>query len=299
VLEICGKGIQVHGRMVRVARLDADKYHFLDDPTAMIEGLQKCGTRIDLFTFMQRLPETEKKYSYPMELDNLAVLPVSTFDHWWNQQIKSYPRNRARQAAKRGVVMREVPFDDTLVKGIWEIYNETPVRQGRRFPHYGKNIETVYKEAATYLDSSVFVGAFLGDSLIGFIKIVHDETKTQAGLMNILSMNRHRDKAPTNALIAEAVRSCAERHIPYLVYANFVYGDKQNSSLTHFKEVNGFARVDLPRYYVPLTGLGRAALQFGLHRRLAERIPEPVAAKMRDLREAWLQLRFQSAVESN
>jgi hypothetical protein len=299
VLEICGKGIQVHGRLVRVARLDADKYHFLDDPTAMIEGLQKCGTRIDLFTFMQRLPETEKKYSYPMELDNLAVLPVSTFDHWWNQQIKSYPRNRARQAAKRGVVMREVPFDDTLVKGIWEIYNETPVRQGRRFPHYGKNIETVYKEAATYLDSSVFVGAFLGDSLIGFIKLVHDETKTQAGLMNILSMTRHRDKAPTNALIAEAVRSCAERRIPYLVYANFVYADKQNSSLTHFKEVNGFSRVDLPRYYVPLTGLGRAALQFGLHRRLAERIPEPVAAKMRDLREAWLHLRFQSAVESN
>jgi hypothetical protein len=299
VLEICGKGIQVHGRLVRVARLDADKYHFLDDPAAMIEGLQKCGTRIDLFTFMQRLQETEKKYSYPMELDNLAVLPVSTFDHWWNHQIKSYPRNRARQAAKRGVVMREVPFDDTLVKGIWEIYNETPVRQGRRFPHYGKNIETVYKEAATYLDSSVFVGAFLGDSLIGFIKLVHDETKTQAGLMNILSMTRHRDKAPTNALIAEAVRSCAERRIPYLVYANFVYADKQNSSLTHFKEVNGFSRVDLPRYYVPLTGLGRAALQFGLHRRLAERIPEPVAAKMRDLREAWLHLRFQSAVESN
>jgi hypothetical protein len=290
VLEICGKSIQIQGRLVRIARLDADKYHFLDNPAAMIEGLQKCGTRIDLFTFMQRLPETEKKYSYPMELDNLAVLPVSTFDHWWNQQIKSYPRNRARQAAKRGVVLREVPFDETLVKGIWEIYNETPVRQGRRFPHYGKNFETVYKEAATYLSSSVFVGAFLEDSLIGFIKMVHDETRTQAGLMNILSMNRHRDKAPTNALIAEAVRSCAERHIPYLVYANFVYADKQNSSLTHFKEVNGFSRVDLPRYYVPLTSLGRTALQFGLHRRLTERIPEPVAAKMRDLREAWLQL---------
>lgn len=299
MLEICGKRIRIHGRLVRVARLDADKYHFLENPDAMIGELQKCGTRIDLFTFMQRLPETEKKYSYPMELDNLAVLPVSTFDHWWNHQIKSYPRNRARQAGKRGVVMREVPFDDTLVKGIWEIYNETPVRQGRRFPHYGKNIETVYKEAATYLDSSVFIGAFLGDSLIGFIKMVHDETKTQAGLMNILSMNRHRDKAPTNALIAEAVRACAERQIPYLVYLNFVYGNKQGSSLTHFKEVNGFTRVDLPRYYVPFTSVGRAALQFGLHRRLTERIPEPVAAKMRDLREAWYHLRFQSAVESH
>jgi|SRR6516164_1267143 hypothetical protein len=298
MIEICDKKIQTRGSLVRVARLDADTYHFLEDPEPMLEGLRNCGTRIDLFTFMQRLPETSRKYSYPMEWDNLAVLRVSTFDHWWNHQIKSFPRNRARQAEKKGVVLRQVPFDDALLKGIWEIYNETPIRQGRRFRHYGKDINTVYREAATYLDSSVFIGAFLGDSLIGFIKLVHDESRTQAGLMNILSMNRHRDKAPTNALIAQAVRSCAERGISYLVYANFAYGEKQTSSLTQFKAVNGFERVDLPRYYVPLTGIGRTALQFGLHRRLAERIPEPLAAKYRDLREAWYNLRFQSVVET-
>jgi hypothetical protein len=298
MLEICGRGIKVQGLLTRVARLDADKYQFLDDPEPVIEGLRKCGTRIDLFTFMQRLPETSIKYSYPMEWDNLAVLPVSTFDHWWTQQITSFPRNRARQAEKKGVVLREVPFDDTLVKGIWEIYNETPVRQGRRFPHYGKDIQAVYREEATYLDSSVFIGAFLGESLIGFIKLVHDETRTQAGLMNILSMNRHRDKAPTNALIARAVKSCAERSISYLVYSNFAYGEKQASSLSRFKEVNGFGRIDLPRYYVPLTGIGRVAFQLGLHRKLVERIPEPVAAKIRDLREAWYNRHFQSVPES-
>ena len=63
-----------------MARLDAEKYHFLDDPKPVLEGLRKCGTRIDLFTFMQRLPETSTKYAYPMEWDNLAVLPVSTFE---------------------------------------------------------------------------------------------------------------------------------------------------------------------------------------------------------------------------
>jgi hypothetical protein len=247
---------------------------------------------------MQRLPETSIKYAYPMEWDNLAVLPVSTFDHWWNHQITSFPRNRARQAEKKGIVIREVPFDGTLVKGIWEIYNETPIRQGRRFPHYGKDIRAVYREEATYLDSSVFIGAFLGESLIGFVKLVHDETRTQAGLMNILSMNRHRDKAPTNALIARAVKSCAERNISYLVYSNFAYGEKQASSLSRFKEVNGFGRIDLPRYYVPLTGVGRLAFRLGLHRKLVERIPEPVAAKIRDLREAWYNRQFQSVTES-
>ncbi len=297
MLEICGRSIKVRGLLVRVARLDAEKYHFLDDPKPVLEGLRNCGMRIDLFTFMQRVPETSRKYAYPMEWDNLAVLPVSTFDHWWNHQIKSFPRNRARQAEKKGVLIREVPFDETLVKGIWQIYNETPTRQGRRFPHYGKDMQTVYRDEATYLDSSVFIGAFLGEDLIGFIKLVHDETRTQAGLMNILSMNRHRDKAPTNALIAQAVRSCAERNISYLVYSNFAYGEKQASSLSHFKEINGFGRVDLPRYYVPLTGIGRAAFSLGLHRKLVEQIPEPVAAKIRNLREAWYNRKFQSVTE--
>src|SRR5258707_98512 len=157
MMRVCGKDIRIEGRVVRTARLDADRYHFLDDPEAIIEGLRKSGKRIDLFTFMQRLPETTPKYAYPMEWDNLAVLPVSTFDHWWTQQIRSFPRNRARQAEKRGVELREVPFDNALVRGIWEIYNECPVRQGRQFPHYGKDFETVHREEATFLDCSVFI----------------------------------------------------------------------------------------------------------------------------------------------
>jgi hypothetical protein len=191
-----------------------------------------------------------------------------------------------------------VPFDETLVRGIQEIYNESPVRQGRRFPHYGKEFEKVYREEATFLDCSVFIGAFIGDKLIGFIKLVHDETGTQAGLMNILSMIQHRDKAPTNALIAQAVRTCAERRISYLVYSNFAYGGKQESSLSRFKEVNGFQRIDLPRYYVPLTRLGRAAFRLGLHRKLADYLPESVAGKLRELREAWYNWKFPAVKEA-
>lgn len=284
--------------MPRIARLEADKYQFVDDPEQVLEGLRKCETRIDLFTFMQRLPETSRKYAYPMEWDNLAALPITTFDNWWTQQIGFKARNKAKQAEKKGVVLREVPFDRTLVKGIWEIYNECPVRQGRRFPHYGKDIETVYREEATFLDCSVFVGAFFGDSLIGFIKLVHDDTRTQAGLMNIVSMIRHRDKAPTNALIAQAVRSCAKRGISYLVYSNFAYGEKQRSSLSDFKERNGFRRVDLPRYYVPLTRAGRVALWLGLHHRLVDHLPESVAGKLRAVREAWYNRKLRSVTEA-
>ena len=165
---------------------------FLDDPRPVIAGLRKCGTRVDLFTFLQRLPETQPKYDYPTVQDNLAVIEVSSMDYWRDHQIRSYARNRSRQAEKKGVTIREVPFDDTLVRGISEVYNESPVRQGRPNTHYGKDVETVYKEEATFLDHSIFIGAFLDGSLIGFVKLVTDETRTQANLMNIVSMIKHR-----------------------------------------------------------------------------------------------------------
>ena len=290
--------IRIEGRLIRIARLELDKYEFLDDPAALIEDLRNSRARIDLFTFLQRLPENAPKYDYPMEWDNLAVLSVSTFDHWWKEQIRSLARNRARQAEKKGVIVREVPFDDALVRGIWEIYNECPVRQGDRFRHYGKGLEWVRQHAGTFLDRSIFIGAFLGDRLIGFIKLVTDQTRMQACTMHIISMIQHKDKAPTNALIAQAVRSCAERGIRYLVYQNFSYGKKQGDSLSRFKESNGFERIDLPRYYVPLTRIGQAAFSVGLHRRLVDHLPESVGAKLRELRKIWYNRKFDSVAEA-
>jgi hypothetical protein len=289
---VCGKDVHIAGGLIRIGRLEADQYYFVDDPEQMIERLRNCGTRIDLFTFLQRLPETTPKYSYPMVWDNLAVLAVSTFENWWDNQIRSYPRNRARQAEKRGVTIRETTFDEALVQGIWEIYNECPLRQGKPFLHYGKSIDAVREMSATFPDSSIFIGAYLGHKLIGFVKLVTDETRTQTNLMHIVSMIQHKDKAPTNALIAQSVRSCAARGIRYLVYQNFSYGKKQADSLSHFKEINGFQRVDLPRYYVPLTSIGWAAFRLGLYNSIWDRIPEPVAATFRRARSFWYAKRF-------
>jgi hypothetical protein len=123
--------------------------------------------------------------------------------------------------------------------------------------------------------------------LIGFVKLVYDETMTQAGTMNILSAIEHRDKAPTNALIAQAVRSCADRGISYLVYSQFAYGRKTQSGITEFKERNGFQRIDTPRYFVPLTPVGRASLHLGFHKTFSDVLPEFVALPLRELRGAW------------
>jgi len=291
-VRIEGRSVVVRRRICRVAEIDGEGFKFLADPKSAIASLRNSGTRADLFTFMQELPETSPLYDYPYEWDNFAVLPISTFDQWWTKQIGFKARNKAKQAEKKGLVIREVPFDDLLVRGIWEIYNEVPVRQGRRFPHYGKSLEEVCSMSGTFLDSSVFIGAFDGEKLIGFIKLTTNDAGTQAGLMHILSLISYRDKAPTNALVAQAVRSCADRAISRLVYANFAYGKKERSSLSDFKERNGFERVDFPHYYIPLNAFGRLVFRLGLHHRLVDRMPGSLAAKYRDLRSSWYRHRF-------
>jgi hypothetical protein len=297
-LRFGGRELVIEGRLCRVAHLDADDYKFLDDPEATIAELRSAKTRIDLFTFLQKLSDTAPKQAYPIERDNMAVLPISTYENWWTKQIGFKARNKAKQAEKKGVVVREAPFDDALVHGIWEIYNECPVRQERLFPHYGKSLEAVREMSATFLDSSVFIGAYDSGKLIGFIKLVIDDSGTQAGMMHIISMLQARDKAPTNALVAHAVRSCADRHIPHLVYSKFAYGKKTESSLSDFKERNGFQRVDIPRYYVPLTSWGKMALSMGLHHKVTDHLPESLAEKLRSLRSAWYQRKFQLKPES-
>ena len=287
LIEVRDREIRITGGRLRVAKLEAEFYHYLSDPEPVIAGLRGLPDRPDVFTFMQGLADPGPRYKYRMEWDNLAVVPVTTYEHWFEKQILSVARNRVKQAAKRGVVLREVPFSEELVRGIWNIYNETPIRQGRRFPHYGKDYETVYAEEATFLEDAFFIGAYFDGELVGFVKVVMDEQRVQGGMMNILSMIRHRDKAPNNALIAECVRSIAARGIPNLVYFRFVHGKRDRDGISDFKTKCGFARVNVPRYYVPLTPWGRTALSLGMHHRLVDRLPEGLNEKLRELRSRW------------
>src|ERR1700752_3949998 len=110
-LKVDNRELRIAGRLCRIAHLDADDYKFLDNPELVVSELRKSKLAIDLFTFLQKLPDISPKYPYPYEMDNLAVLPLSTFDYWWTKQIDNKTRNMVRKSEKNGVVLREVPFD--------------------------------------------------------------------------------------------------------------------------------------------------------------------------------------------
>ncbi len=65
------------------------------------------------------------------------------------------------------------------------MYNETPMRQGKRFPHYGMTMERAREYAGTFLDRSIYVGAFVGDVMIGFIKLTTDESRSHKPVLSI------------------------------------------------------------------------------------------------------------------
>ena len=99
-LTICGTDINVRGRLLRIASIEGDAYCFLENPQAVVDGLRKSEKRIDLFTFIQRVTEPLPKYAYPIEWDNYAALPITTFDNWWMKVLGFKGRNKAKQAEK-------------------------------------------------------------------------------------------------------------------------------------------------------------------------------------------------------
>ncbi len=194
------------------------------------------------------------------------MLEIKSYDNWW-QAIGKKTRNMVRKAEKSGIKVTVVEPSDKLAEGIWKIYNETPIRQARAFTHYGESIQTVTKNM--YADkNNTFIGAYLGEELVGFIQIVYGDQI--AIISNILSLQMHWDKSVNNALLAKAVEVCASKGERWLMYGRI----GNHPSLDRFKENNGFVKFRITRYYVPVTNKGRLALRLGLHRELKDSLPE-------------------------
>lgn len=274
--EICGRRVIVTGKWIRTAEIKDEAVMegvTIEDPNLFITNLKESGLTADLFTFAQRPPEITPKYHYHWEWDNWAAIPTACFEDWW-ENLPQVSRKNVRRAARRGVVVKIIPFDDDLVKGVHKIYNSIRVRDGRLFWHYGKDVDSVRQGLASYLDRSDFIGAYLGEELIGFLKMVYvDDTAT---IFHIISMDEHYDKRPQNALIAKAAEVCDQKAISHLIYGKFIYGNKRRSSLVEFKRRNGFRQVNFPRYYIPLTLTGELFVRLRLYRGFSGLLPEPI-----------------------
>lgn len=284
-INIDNKTIIATGSLFRLGSLEFEWDSDIDNPPVLLDHLRASNLKVDMFTFMQRLPDTSPKFDYYMEWDNVAVIPLTTYEQWYKKRIQENSRHKIRKAKRVGVEIKLVKFDDELVKGISEIYNEVPIRQGKPFWHYGKDLDSLKEIHSTFLERSDFIGAFYQNKLIGFLKLVYTDRYVRT--MHILSKIEHRDKGPTNALLAKAIEICCEKKIPYLVYGAFDYGKTGSKSLSDFKKHMGFEKVLLPRYFIPLNSKGRMMLKVGLHHGIVGLLPEKVVRAILKLREIW------------
>jgi len=253
----------------KVAR-DTQEYARDVIPTdAFIEKLGETG--VDIFTFIERrwcnTISNPPRFWFKTE-DNIALLRVATYGEWW-KKVGKKTRNMVRKAKKNNVKTEVVEPSVKLSESIWKIYNETPIRQDRPFPHYGISVQTVSRIMFS-AKNSTFIGAFLKDELAGFIQLERDQKI--AIISQILSLQKHSNKAVNNALIARAVEVCANKKSEWLMYGRI----GNHPSLDRFKQSNGFTRFPLIRYYVPITSKGRIARKIGLHRELKDVLPQPI-----------------------
>jgi len=274
------------GRLVKIAMLRNEWYEFLEEPQGFLEVLRRSKISASLFTFLEKPGEKEPKERFHCEHESIPVLPVTTYEHWLKKQVNDKTRNMVRKASRSGVEVREVVFDDAFIRGVTEIYNEFPVRQGRPFRHYGKDFSKVKQELSTFHDYSQYLGAYFQGELIGFVKVTRNGN--WACLMQIISKLAHRDKAPTNALVAKAVELCERMGIDYLQYGTWSRG-----GLADFKARHGFLRMEVPRYFVALSLTGKIALRLRLHRAFARFIPESIAVQIHLLRAAWFARKYE------
>jgi hypothetical protein len=281
-LAIDGRTYAIRPGPARILALEDEWYDDVADPHAVIGMGARDALPADLFTFWQRVPDVAPRFPFHLEWEELAVVEIASYDEWWKRKLKSRVRNHVRHAQKQGVVVDRVAFDDAFVRGMTAIFNETPIRQGRSFWHYGKDFATVKRQFSRFVFREHMIAAHHDGEMIGFVML--GNAGRFGVTLQILSSIRHRDKLTNYALMAKTIEVCEAEGLRHLVY-----GYWSDDSLSEFKRRCGFERMRVPRYYVPLTSRGRIALRCKAHRGFKAMLPPALQRPLKRARRLWLE----------
>jgi hypothetical protein len=268
------------GKWLKIAKIRGDEMREreIEDPEHYLGALTKDEARIlgaDVFSFTQKLPDVQVKYSYPMEWESVAAISLESFKQWW-ESLPQESRKNVRRSQKRGVNIVVKSMGPDLIEGIRAVNDDAPVRQGARNAYYGLTYEDTQKRYGEFNDRCDFICAYSGEEMIGFLHLIFREDV--AAILNLTVKPSQLDKRPANALMAKAVEICEDRKLSYLSYGLYNYGNKRDSSLREFKIRNGFKEILVPRYFVPLTLWGRLCVKAKLHRGLIGNLPPVVVS---------------------
>jgi len=293
-LQVDGKSIVRRGKFLKIAFVKDEQW--LETPVAdparcvdALKGEKLRDLRADIFTFASKLPSTEPEYPYPFELENVAAIRLNTFKEWW-EGLPQETRKNVRRSQKRGVRVEVKSLDQKLLEDLVELNNDSPVRQGKVYTHFGKTLEQVTKDQEDFLDRSDYICAYHEEELVGVVKLVY--RGNIAAILTFLPKASHADKRPANALMAKVVEICDQKKMLFITFGLFNYHNKKDTPLRDFKIRNGFEGIDVPRYYVALTLKGALGIKFNLYHGLMGVLPHSVITALVNARAKLYSLKL-------
>jgi hypothetical protein len=256
---------------VKIAKLyEENEYlHNLVPSNSFFEKLKE--REIDICTFIERkwcCPISNPQREWLKTKDNIALLEVIPYKEWL-EKIGKKTRNMIRKAEKSDIKTSIIEPSEELALGMWKVFNETPIRQGRHYSNYGISLDAIRGGVmASRKTGDTFIAAYFKDEFVGFVQLRYGDNIVV--MSEILSLQKFWDKAVNNALIAKAIEVCAAKNDKWLMYGRM----GNHPSLDNFKVNNGFTKFNLIRYYVLLTNKGRIAGKFSLHREVKDALPQ-------------------------
>ena len=100
-----GKTVVVTGRWLRHAVVRGEDWTegpAVAEPRRFIALLKESGLEADVFSFAQKIPDVRPRHHYHVDWDNMAAIPITCYDEWW-ERISSDMRRDVKIAARRGV----------------------------------------------------------------------------------------------------------------------------------------------------------------------------------------------------
>jgi len=228
-----------------------------------LEDVRASGA--DLFVWSDRTflgeasPDLQGNFFTKETVESIALLKLSTYDDWWNQSERHKVRNTVRKAGKAGVQVRQLDLRQLngIIDGLYEIYHDTPIRQGRRYIGYlvtKPQLRTRFRN----LQNSIVIGAFLDEKIVGFVHVILGDRG--ASVRSLVSIERYMGVGVNNAILASAIETLCERGFQYFTYARMGY----QRNLDMFKLSNGFRRFPLTTHFLALSSRGMLATHFYL-----------------------------------
>ncbi|KKN83058.1 hypothetical protein LCGC14_0303240 [marine sediment metagenome] len=219
------------------------------------------GADAESIQLLRAIESGANMYSYWSEFSNhqyqltdqFAGIPVSSYADWWNS-ISRKTRNMVRKAQKLGLTVQRMAFNDELLAATYAIYNESPTRQNRAFPPYGRNTKRIAmdreKTLPQYYHGEEYLVARHNGKIIAYIHLVY--TRDSVMFNEILGLMKHRNTSAINFLINEAVKLASDMKLKYIIY-----GKLANNNLGKFKLNNGFEKIKMYRYFAPVNIRGK------------------------------------------